>query len=131
MSARYQLGNHHNDCLLDKLHESAYKSVVYFNMENILLYWSMDRYNNVQKWVEREEGAMLPDGRKGLILRHHHRYLPLLDICDCHLLQFFLRNQWTVMLEKKFFEQKWIEITWLTKHNKNYFKNKIVVYMCI
>ena len=36
----------------------------------MLLYWSLDQYNNVQKCVERKEGAMLPDGRKGLILRH-------------------------------------------------------------
>ena len=35
----------------------------------MLLYWSMDQYNNVQKCVERKVGAMLPDGRKGQILR--------------------------------------------------------------
>ena len=34
----------------------------------MLLYWFMDQYNNVQKYVERKEGAMLPDGREGLVL---------------------------------------------------------------
>ena len=65
---RYHIGNHRNDCLLHKLHENAFLSVVYFNMEKMLLYWSMDQYNNVQKCVERKESAMLPDGRKGLTL---------------------------------------------------------------
>ena len=32
------------------------------------LHWSMDQNNNVQKCVERKEGDILPDGRKGLIL---------------------------------------------------------------
>ena len=66
---RYHIGNHSNDCLLDNLHKSAFISVVYFHMEKMLLYWSMDQYNYVQKCVARKEGDMLPDGRKGLILR--------------------------------------------------------------
>ena len=72
---RYQIGNHGNDCLLDKLHGIAFISVVYFNVEKMLLYWSVDQYNNVQKFVERKggaKGAMLPDGRKELILRQNH-----------------------------------------------------------
>ena len=52
---RYHIGNHRNDCLLDKLHESAFMGVVYFDMEEMLLYWSMDQYNNVQKCVESKE----------------------------------------------------------------------------
>ena len=43
-------------------------------MEKMLLYWSVDQYNNVQKFVERKGGAigaMLPDGRKELILCHN------------------------------------------------------------
>ena len=66
---RYHIGNHHNDCLLDKLHESAFISVVYFNMEKMLLYWSVDQYNimqQLQKTMDRKEGCQ--GGRKGLIL---------------------------------------------------------------
>ena len=46
---RYNIGNHFNDWLLDKLHGGAFISVEYFNMEKLLLYWSVDQYNNVQK----------------------------------------------------------------------------------
>ena len=38
-----------------------------------LRYWSMDQNNNMQKCVERKKGAMLPDGRKGLILHHYDK----------------------------------------------------------
>ena len=40
--------------------------VVYFCLENVLLYWSMDQYNNVWKGVV-EKGV----ARKGLKLRQH------------------------------------------------------------
>ena len=60
--------NHSGIQTSDILHESAFIGVLYFNMEKMLLYWSMDQYNNVQKCVERKESAMLPDGRKGLTL---------------------------------------------------------------
>ena len=44
-----------------KLHESGFIGVVYYNMEKMLSYWSMDQYNNVLKCTERKEGAMLPN----------------------------------------------------------------------
>ena len=69
---RYHIGNHCNDCLLYKLHESAFIGVVYFKMEKMLMYWSIDQCKNVQECVERKECAMLPDGRKGLILCQDH-----------------------------------------------------------
>ena len=43
-------------------------------MGKMLLYWFVDQYNNVQKFVERKggaTGAMLPDGKEELILRHY------------------------------------------------------------
>ena len=38
------VGNHCHD---NYLHEGAFIGVVYFNMEKVLLYWSVDQYNNV------------------------------------------------------------------------------------
>ena len=54
---RYHIGNHCNDWLVANLYEGAFISVVYFIMERVLLYWSVDQYNNVQKFVERKGGC--------------------------------------------------------------------------
>ena len=55
-----------------QVYEDAFISVVYSNMEKVLLYWCMYQYNNVQKLVEvvdMKEGCYCcQDGRKGLIL---------------------------------------------------------------
>ena len=57
---RYNLANHCNDSLSAKLHEGAFISVVYFNMEKVLLYWSVDQYNNVQKlWIGKKVAMLL------------------------------------------------------------------------
>ena len=36
--------------MLAKSRKVHFISVVYFNMEKVLLYWSMDQYNNVQTY---------------------------------------------------------------------------------
>ena len=57
-----------------KLQKSANKGVVFFGMKKMLLYWSVDQYNNLQK------GKGCQGGRKGLnitanqiTLRNKHR----------------------------------------------------------
>ena len=49
---RYNIGNNCNDWLLVKLHKGAFISVVNFNMEKVLLYWTVDQYNNLRKLYE-------------------------------------------------------------------------------
>ena len=44
-------------CTKSLLYEGAFISVVYFYMEKVLLYWSVDQYKNVQKLVESKEGC--------------------------------------------------------------------------
>ena len=48
-----------------KLQKDAILSVVYFSMEKMLLYWSVNQYNYLQK------GKGCQGGRKGLILRQN------------------------------------------------------------
>ena len=54
------------------LHKDAFIGVVYFNMEKMLLYWSVDQYNIVRKFVEtvdrKEDCHCCQDGRRGLHL---------------------------------------------------------------
>ena len=50
----------------------AVDSVVYFNMEKVLLYWSVDQYNNVQRAVEAVDmKECCQDGRKEPKIRQH------------------------------------------------------------
>ena len=60
----------YSDQLLGARHALIYLIMI---MEKMLLYWSEDQCNNVQKFVERKGGAMLPDGRKELILHQFKR----------------------------------------------------------
>ena len=51
------------------LNKGAFMVVVYFSMEQMLLYWSVDQYNNVQK------GKGCQGGRTGLNITsnlHHN-----------------------------------------------------------
>ena len=50
------------------LNKGAFMVVVYFSMEKMLLYWSVDQYNNVQK------------GKKGKVARVAEKDLILLQI---------------------------------------------------
>ena len=43
---RCNIVNHCDDCRLVKL-KGALIGVVYFSMEKVLLFWSLDQYNNV------------------------------------------------------------------------------------